>query len=266
MVAIMVAAVPFVNKQSWLIGSAVALSAVSFIDDVRGLSILLRLAAHVTAAGLIALHLPLTLPGMMLTAVSITAATNFYNFMDGANGLAGGVATIGFSAMGVAAAIQGDMELSLIASVIAAASFGFLIFNFGNAKVFLGDTGSISLGFFAGALGITGWSQGVWSLTFPALAFAPFLLDSGVTLIKRAHSGCLIWQSHREHYYQRLVLMGWSHRRVSLTYYGLTVVGCGLGLLSIDKQESVHWIGYSVFLISMLLLMRETDKLWDTKT
>jgi UDP-N-acetylmuramyl pentapeptide phosphotransferase/UDP-N-acetylglucosamine-1-phosphate transferase len=95
---------------------------------------------------------------------------------------------------------------------VAAAAAGFLCFNFHPARIFMGDVGSVPLGFTAGALGLVGWRSGAWPLWFPLLVFAPFILDATVTLLRRALRGEKVWQAHRSHYYQRMVQMGLGHR------------------------------------------------------
>lgn len=263
--AVLIIAVLFLDQLGWLIGSSLALSIVSLIDDKKGLSIPPRLLAHLGASGLVVFHLPLESPHIFLAAIAIVASTNFYNFMDGANGLAGGVSVIGFAVMAIAAGIQGDVEISLLSSVIAAASAGFLLFNFGNARIFLGDTGSIPLGFLAGGIGIAGWAREAWPLIFPGLVFFPFILDPVVTLIKRVYGQHIFWKPHREHYYQRIILLGWPHRRIALIYYGLTGASSSLGLFILNKEANTQLLCSVALLIIVLFLMRETDKLWDKR-
>lgn len=265
MLAVSLATVPFLQDLYWLIAIALALSMVSYLDDLRGLPVVFRLVAHFMGAAIAASQLSLPLPGVFMVAMGLAASTNIYNFMDGANGLAAGVAVIGFSAYAVAASIGGAPELSLISAAIAAASAGFLIFNFGNARIFLGDAGSIPVGFMAGSIGVIGWARGAWSPIFPALVFFPFIADSVVTLLKRACNGRAVWQSHREHYYQRLIQMGWGHRRVAITYYGMTLAGSGLGLVLLLAPDSAQWVGIVVFLFAASALMYKTDELWERR-
>ena len=107
----------------------------------------------------------------------------------------------------------------------AAAAAAFLVRNFPPARIFMGDVGSVPLGFLAGALGLIGWNDGVWPLWFPLLVFAPFVCDATLTLLKRLARGERAWQAHREHYYQRLVRMGFGHRGAALIEYA-AMLGC----------------------------------------
>lgn len=198
---------------------------VSWRDDRRSLPVALRFASHFLAGGL-ALASGL-LPGGagwaggLLALFCIVWMTNLYNFMDGANGLAGGMAVFGFGAYAAAALLAGQAQLAGMAACIAAAAAGFLLFNFDPARIFMGDVGSIPLGFLAATLGLEGVQLAAWPAWFPVLVFAPFIADATVTLLKRALRGEKVWQAHREHHYQRLVRAGWSHRRLALHAYAL---------------------------------------------
>ena len=94
----------------------------------------------------------------------------------------------------------------------------------------MGDAGSVPLGFLAAALGIEGWRRDLWPLWFPLLVFSPFIADATLTLTRRVLRGERVWRAHREHAYQKLVCLGWSHRRVALHAYGL-MLAAGLTAL-----------------------------------
>lgn len=220
-----------------LLVPAIALAIASYFDDRHALPAAVRLVIHLVAAGVF-LWLAADSSGAALLIVLLFAIawiTNLYNFMDGSDGLAGGMAVIGFSTYGLAAWLGGNRELELLAWSIAAAATGFLIFNFPPAKIFMGDVGSIPLGFLAGAFGVSGWQQGLWPLWFPPVVFAPFIIDASMTLARRIRRGERIWEAHRQHYYQRLILSGWSHRRTALSEFGLMIL-CGVaGLIGLQQ-------------------------------
>jgi UDP-N-acetylmuramyl pentapeptide phosphotransferase/UDP-N-acetylglucosamine-1-phosphate transferase len=206
---------------------AVALSALSLVDDLAQLPTLLRLAAHLCAAAAFAwLALGTAEPlAVALLALAIAWYTNLYNFMDGSDGLAGGMAVIGFGAYALAAYQAGHGALLAAGLAVAASALAFLFFNFHPARLFMGDVGSIPLGFLAGALGVSGWQEGVWPLWFPVLVFAPFVADATLTLLRRGLRRERVWQAHREHYYQRMVQMGFGHRRTAWIEYA-AMAGC----------------------------------------
>jgi UDP-N-acetylmuramyl pentapeptide phosphotransferase/UDP-N-acetylglucosamine-1-phosphate transferase len=213
----------------WL--GAALLVGVSFVEDLTGLSIIGRLAAHFLAA--VALATGLLAQGLewgwaAVVILAVVWMINLYNFMDGMDGLAGGMAVFGFGFLAVLSWVGHHQPLMLVSASIAAAAAAFLLFNFHPARIFLGDAGSTTLGFLAAGLGLTGWHYGVWSLWVPLLVFSPFIVDASVTLARRLMRGEKFWQAHRSHYYQRLVLSGWSHRRTALAEYGVMVCcGCG---------------------------------------
>jgi UDP-N-acetylmuramyl pentapeptide phosphotransferase/UDP-N-acetylglucosamine-1-phosphate transferase len=217
----------------WLpIVLAAGLAVLSFVDDVRGLHTAMRLAAHLAAAGLVVWYLlsPMQPLALVLLALAVAWITNLYNFMDGSDGLAGGMALIGFGAYALAAALAGHVPLAALDIALAASAGAFLLLNFPPARIFLGDVGSVPLGFLAAALGLAGWRDDVWPLWFPLLVFAPFIGDATLTLLRRLARGERVWRAHREHYYQRLVRMGAGHRGAALTGYALMVV-CALAAL-----------------------------------
>jgi len=221
---------------------AAALGLVSAWDDRHGLPVLLRLAVHVAAAAgaIVVLHVD-TAPWSMLVVVLLLAwAMNLYNFMDGADGLAGGMALFGFGALGIAATGPAP-ELATVCFCVAAAAAGFLWHNFHPARVFLGDAGSIPLGFLAGCLGVAGWAQDLWPAWFPLLVFSPFIVDATLTLAARVARGERPWQAHREHIYQRMVAGGLGHRRTALLWYALMGACAASALLGLQLGEAGQW-------------------------
>ena len=224
----------------WVVAPLLALFVISLLDDMRGLSVQQRLLVHLGAAVALAAGSGVMALGVLpVVAVILSAvwAINLYNFMDGSDGLAGGMAAIGFGTYGAAALMQGDEVQVLLNFSISAAALGFLCYNFYPAKVFMGDAGSVPLGFLAAAMGLWGWQQGLWPAWFPFLVFSPFVADASVTLLKRALRGEKVWKAHREHYYQRLVQIGWGHRNVALFAYFL-MLAVGVSALWGMRQPS----------------------------
>jgi len=215
-----------------LAAPALALACVSLADDWRGLPIAVRFFAHALAAAAFIWLALGTLPWWMQIVLTLTVMwmINLYNFMDGSDGLAGGMTVFGFGFLGLAAYLAGDATIALTGFCIAAATLAFLLYNFHPARIFMGDAGSIPLGFMAAALGLLGWQRGLWPLWYPALVFSPFIVDASITLAKRVLRGERFWEAHRSHYYQRLVQMGWGHRRTALAEYALMLI-CGFAAL-----------------------------------
>jgi UDP-N-acetylmuramyl pentapeptide phosphotransferase/UDP-N-acetylglucosamine-1-phosphate transferase len=211
----------------WLVLPLIILFIVSLIDDMQGLPVGKRLAAHLIAATILIEGSGILSQQGILIAVLLLLftvwMTNLYNFMDGSDGMAGGMALFGFSIYGIAALMNGHNDFAMLNFTIGAAALAFLYNNFHPAKVFMGDSGSIPLGFLAAGMGLWGWLQGCWPAWFPLLVFSPFIVDASITLLKRALRGAKVSEAHREHYYQRLIQLGWGHRNVALFEYGLMV-------------------------------------------
>lgn len=227
----------------WLLAPLLGLFVVSVFDDVFNLSVKIRLLAHLTAAWIAVVGSGIVgQQGIIVSAILfffVVWMTNLYNFMDGSDGLAGGMTLFGFGTYGVAAWFTQDVAVMSASLAIMAAALGFLIFNFHPAKIFMGDAGSIPLGFLAAAMGIWGWQRGDWSYWLPLLVFSPFIADATVTLIRRSLRGVRITDAHREHYYQRVIQMGFSHRRVALFEYGLMAGAASLALWS--REQELPW-------------------------
>ena len=266
-VAGMLACTPFLTPLLCLLAmSAAMLAALSFVDDRRGVPMLIRLGAHCAAALLWVTMLGGWPPVLGAVAVLLLVwMTNLYNFMDGADGLAGGMAIIGFSAYGIGAWLGGQPELALLCAAVAAASLGFLFFNFPPARIFMGDVGSISLGFLAGALGLLGWRLGLWPAWFPLLVFSPFIVDATLTLLRRMLSGKRFWQAHREHYYQRLLCMGWSQRRAALAEYALMLVSAASALFSAHADLVLQALVLGGWVLVYVALAWRVDAAWRGK-
>jgi len=241
---------------------ALLLAGTSFIDDMRGLSAGIRLAVHAGVAcafamGTFAGHGAMT---YMAAVLAIVWMTNLYNFMDGSDGLAGGMAVIGFGLYGFAAWIQGCPLFAAMCLAISASAGAFLVYNFHPARIFLGDSGSIPLGFAAAALGGMGWMQGMWPLTFPFLVFSPFIADASTTLVRRLLAGEKIWRPHKDHYYQRLVRMGWGHGKTAGAEYVLMTASGLSALVALTP-------GYSLlvplaWICIYAVLMSRIDSAW----
>jgi len=248
-----------------LLSLAAMLCGVSFADDRWGLPVIVRFLSHLVAAVVLCVSLEASLPvwALAIGGLALVWVVNLYNFMDGTNGLAGGMALFGFGILGWT--LQGTSPgLSGLAFCVAVAAGGFLLFNFHPARVFMGDGGSVPLGFLAGGVGLVGWVQEAWPIWFPMLVFSPFLVDATMTLLKRLVRGEKVWHAHREHYYQRVVQMGWSHRRLALAEYGL-MAACGasaLGLLHASFE--VQLAGLSVWAVVYVGLMVAIDRRWSS--
>jgi UDP-N-acetylmuramyl pentapeptide phosphotransferase/UDP-N-acetylglucosamine-1-phosphate transferase len=215
------------------------LAAVSWIDDLRGLSPAARLPvqAAAVAIGLAVLAqeplLPRAVPAAALWLGALGLAwmwwVNVVNFMDGIDGIAGSeMAAIGaglllFAGIGVGL----DFEAALLAAPVTGAAIGFLVWNWSPARVFLGDVGSVPLGYLTGYLLLSAALRGHWRVALILPLY--FLADATITLARRLLRGERVWRAHREHFYQRAVQRGLPHAAVVMRVIAadLVLVGCG---------------------------------------
>jgi UDP-N-acetylmuramyl pentapeptide phosphotransferase/UDP-N-acetylglucosamine-1-phosphate transferase len=225
----------------WIVGSTLLVFIVSFVDDWIDLPASLRFIVQAVAALIIIGGVGLTLtsipiPGGMViqlgwvagpvSALLLIWMANLYNFMDGMDGFSGGMTAIGFGFLAYFGWKAGSPVMLMIAAFVAMSALGFLVHNFPPARIFMGDAGSITIGFLSGTLMLLGVRDRMFDFWVPIILFSPFILDATVTLIRRALRFEKIWEAHRQHYYQRLVLAGWGHRRTVLAEYGL-MFWCG---------------------------------------
>jgi UDP-N-acetylmuramyl pentapeptide phosphotransferase/UDP-N-acetylglucosamine-1-phosphate transferase len=234
------------SESVWIVASMLLIFVVSFLDDCVGLSAALRLGVQAVSAciiiGGVRLILssipipggPTILLGLAAIPVSVLVLlwmANLYNFMDGMDGFAGGMTFFGFGFLAYFGWQANYPVMLIIATFVAMGALGFLTHNFPPARIFMGDAGSITLGFSAGTMMILGVRDGIFDVWVPVMIFSPFIVDATVTLLQRMFRRKRIWEAHREHYYQRLVLSGWSHRRTVLAEYGVMILCGGLAVL-----------------------------------
>jgi UDP-N-acetylmuramyl pentapeptide phosphotransferase/UDP-N-acetylglucosamine-1-phosphate transferase len=170
--------------------------------------------------------------GAALAIIWLTGFSNFFNFMDGIDGLAGGVGAIYSLALSVVCIGTGHRLLGAGCLMMTGACLGFLARNFPPAKIFMGDVGSLFIGYVLAAFALWTTNSGAQPAPFIAvlLIFGTFIYDATFTILRRIRRREKLYQAHRSHLYQRLIIAGQSHRRVSLTYYGLSAMLGGAGI------------------------------------
>ena len=215
-----------------IFASSLFMGFVGFLDDIRGLTWLTRflvqliLATTIVLSGVTvkSLSLPyfgiidMDIGGSILAVLWIMGLTNAFNFMDGINGISGGVALI--VCIIFLRIVHGNFLVLFALGLLPFAILGFLIFNFPKGKIFLGDSGSQFLGFFFASLGlILPLQEPAISLWIMPMAFFIYLFETAVTIVRRSLKKKTIFAAHRDHFYQLLVRSGWTHGAVAFLYF-----------------------------------------------
>jgi UDP-N-acetylmuramyl pentapeptide phosphotransferase/UDP-N-acetylglucosamine-1-phosphate transferase len=255
-----------------ILGAAAVLAAVSLVDDVRSLPALVRLGWQFAAAsaGLLALagaslHGGL-LPGQgsevaralagLLGLIWVVGYANAFNFMDGINGIAAGQAllsSLGMAGVALGAGGRWTSAPILLCLAVAGAAGGFLPHNFPRARMFMGDVGSAPLGFLLAILVL--WlakDLGGWLLAPLVLLHANFVLDTAITLVRRALRGERWYEAHREHFYQRFIRSGRSHSWVTLWEMGIECGAIFVVWATFRGSTGVRWGAAAVVLAAWL--------------
>jgi UDP-GlcNAc:undecaprenyl-phosphate GlcNAc-1-phosphate transferase len=182
----------------------------------------------------------------------LVGLTNAFNFMDGLDGLAGGVAVIAGLFLCVVALILGDSPVFILSGLLTASSAGFLVFNFPPARIFMGDVGSQFLGFAFAALGAMlalRDGSGTLALVVPVLLFS-FLFDTIFTAARRWRNGENLAAAHRTHLYQLLNQSGLSHRLVAAAHYFMAALQGLIALWLVGAPTDQRWLALPALLLS----------------
>ena len=254
-----------VQMPPWpVIGAFMAVVLLGAAEDVgMDLSQGVRLAVQVIAACAVVsalgplerfpapapLDVPLGVMGWPLTVLWIVGVTNFFNFMDGIDGYAG---FQGFVA-GAALTFVGFGWVAGLGLVVAAACAGFLVFNWNPAQVFMGDVGSLPLGFLFAVLPLGLGPKASFGVFVMGLALWFFLADGTFTIVRRLMSREKIWQAHRSHLYQRLTVAGWAHSRIVLVVAGGMVLVATAAVISVTKDST--WVQWATLTMACVLFL-----------
>lgn len=216
-----------------ILAVAIGLASLSFLDDLRGLPILRRFGGQIVAVAVGVLMLPeqamLFQDLLPYGADRILAAfvwlwfINLYNFMDGIDGITtieSVSITVGILLLGTFGFVS--WHFAAFSTVIAGALIGFGFWNWHPAKIFLGDVGSVPLGYVLGFLLISLAAQGQWAVALLLPLY--YLADATLTLLRRLARGEKVWRAHRSHFYQHAARAWGNHARVSLVILGLNLL------------------------------------------
>ena len=244
-----------------VLAGAGLLAGISWLDDLKGMGALPRLAAQIAAVAAGLAFVPsenLVFQGLLPEIADRLLAglvwiwfINLFNFMDGIDGIAGvEAACIGAGLFVVQQVLASDAGPGLIALAITGAALGFLWWNWQPARIFLGDVGSVPLGYLLGWLLLSAAAAGAWA---PALILPLYYLaDASLTLARRLLRGERIWAAHREHAYQRAVQGGMSHAQ------SVRIIAAGnIALIGLAVVAAGGWpiaaLGASAFVVLLVL-------------
>jgi UDP-GlcNAc:undecaprenyl-phosphate GlcNAc-1-phosphate transferase len=207
-------------------------TALGLVDDLHGV----RPSVKLAGVGLVALALVVgyelsidhvTLPligdhdlgwvGYPIAVVWITGVANLVNLIDGMDALAAGIVAIAAAAFALLAASFGRMEAAALAAIVCGATLGFLRHNYHPAKIFMGDSGALALGFLLAALALDGLFKTTAAITLiaPMLALAVPILDTSFVVLKRLKYRRPPWGADHNHFYHRFLRIGLSQRRTA---------------------------------------------------
>jgi UDP-GlcNAc:undecaprenyl-phosphate GlcNAc-1-phosphate transferase len=254
-----------------LVGSVVFLTGV--LDDLIGLAAWQKLMGILGASVLayfagihVDVHLLRGLPqwpwlGFAITVIWLVGCTNAFNLIDGMDGLAAGVGLVAAVTMLVAALTQSNLSLAMATMPLAGCLLGFLRYNFNGASVFLGDSGSLLIGFMLGCYGAL-WSEKsvtLVALTVPLLAVSIPLIDVILSILRRYLRNRPIFQADRGHIHHRLLDLGLSPKNAVLTIYGVCAVVAALSLIASALHNQFSGLIVLVFGGAVWIGIRQLD-------
>lgn len=244
-------------------------ASLGWFDDRNDLSQTIRFTIQVTVAGLILFFVGgldrFSLPYVpefslgffspFLGILWIVGVTNIYNFMDGIDGIATAQALTASGGWMIFSFLWSEPVLLTVNLVVFASVFVFLIYNWAPAKIFMGDVGSLFLGFFFSVMPFLAASVSdeitiASSLWIGALLLWPFLFDSTYTILRRLIKGKYVFRAHRSHLYQRLYTSGWSHSKISILYLSFSLICLIFSLIYFYEADVIR-----LLILIMILLI-----------
>ena len=244
-----------------LVGGTVILI-VGIIDDLKPLPARVKLLGQIVAAAVLVMFdiriewltnpfgemLYVDYLAIPLTIIWVVSLTNTVNLIDGLDGLAAGVSTIASITILLVALQQNFVAVAILTAALAGSAFGFLQHNFNPAKIFMGDTGSMFLGYMLAAISILGAvkSAATIALIVPIVALGLPILDTAFAIIRRYMSGRPIFKPDKGHLHHRLLEMGLTQKQAVLLMY--VISGC-LGLSAIALTEVNKSFGILIIVV-----------------
>lgn len=237
-----------------LVGASL-ITLVGVLDDVRGTKPFLKLGLQVVVAGILVLYgvrlETVTLPGVGILVLGwvavpfsliwVVAIMNIVNFIDGMDGLAAGVCAISSVTFAIIAISLGRIDIGVLAAITAGATTGFLYHNFHPASIFMGDSGSMLLGFLLAAISLQGFLKGVAAvaLVIPLLVLGIPIFDTGFAILRRIKNRQPIYVADRGHLHHRFANLGYSQRQTVVILYSWSGL---MSVVALCKQFAPVWV------------------------
>lgn len=251
-------------------GSIIVL--IGALDDRFELSPKVKLLGQIAAAGVVIsfglkvdvalIDLPfisenwlvdLTWLSVPITILWIVGVTNAINLIDGLDGLAGGVSAIATATMMVLALMMGNVTVALLCSILLGSIIGFLFFNFYPARIFMGDSGALFLGFSLATMSILGFKQATLiSFVVPLLVLGVPLTDTFFAIVRRIVNKTPISVADKSHLHHCLLQLGLSHRNTVLAIYGVSIIFGAFAVLM--SQTTMLWVTITFILVFLIVL------------
>ncbi len=263
---------PEMGSLEALVVGATLIFLLGVVDDVRGLGPWTKLMAQLlVAGGLIVAGVRIdsfgppgqgfvvpAIVGVPLTVAWIVGITNSFNLLDGSDGVAAGAALFALLTVGVVSWFFGKDAVAIISLVLAGATLGFLFFNFPPASIFLGDSGSLFLGFSLASMGVIATQKAptVLAIAIPLAAFGVPILDTSLTIVRRFLRREAIFRPDTGHIHHRLREMGHSPRQVAFSLYMLTAALCVFSLILAGGQTTVVGVGFALVGIVVVVFVQ----------
>jgi len=255
-----------------LLATATFVFLVGLIDDLRAVPATRKLFAEIVAAGLLC-HMGIKISALQiteayrfqlgwvscpLTILWIVGITNAVNLSDGLDGLATGVSAVACAAVAIFAVSSQNLPMAVFMLALMGGLTGFLFFNFNPAKIFMGDCGSLFVGFMiaSGSVMCLVKSCALVGLTLPILALGIPILDTCFAMLRRFLERRSLFAPDRSHFHHRLIDLGLEQRHAVTTIYAVTCAATGLGLFMMVRRDAGSLLVFGCLLFLLALLFR----------
>jgi UDP-GlcNAc:undecaprenyl-phosphate GlcNAc-1-phosphate transferase len=256
---------PFGEYHLSIIIGSIIIILTGMLDDVKEISPKVKLAGQVAAAAIIVIYgglqvefINIPFGGVIdfgylsipLTMIWIIGITNAINLIDGLDGLAGGVSTIALLAIAGMSMIMGNQYVTIMALIVAGSTLGFLVYNFHPAKIFMGDTGALFLGYIIAVLSLLGYKNVTFiSLIIPIIILGVPISDTFFAIIRRLVNKQPLSAPDKSHLHHCLLKIGFTHRQTVLLIYAMAAL---FALAAFVFSQSTVW-GSIIVILALLI-------------